>query len=170
MCECVCAMMSPVTSSEGHSVSSSSKRAPLALVVVLALCVIGVAAFLFLQPREQDQNATDTEPESSLSPLADPGVAETVVEVLRNFPENPLAHTSSAMQETVSANLTTVLPEGSTLDADPTTWQPVGADSGSIVMTMLVPGESDPRLYIAFLILEDGKWKLDGTVSSEASS
>lgn len=150
--------------------TSSTKR--VVLVVVIAIVAASVTAYVVFQSGNSATQTSSTSTSDSSADPATPGpdAAVAVVNVIQSFPDDPLGHTSSAMQDTVSADLETVLPAGSTLNADPESWQPVGTDSGSIVMTMQVPGESEPRVYLAFLVLEDGDWKLDGTVESEATS
>lgn len=150
--------------------TASAKR--LVLVMVLAIAIVAVSATIYVIVRSgnSDKQTDSTSSAETSAATPDPSTANAVVDMIQSFPDDPLAHTSAALQDTVSAELATVLPEGAVLDADPTTWQPVGSDTGSIVMTMLVPGESQPRAYVAFLVLEDGEWKLDGTVESEVVS
>lgn len=87
-----------------------------------------------------------------------------VAQALSELPSDPFAGAASEVRETIRAELSRAIPTGSTIRADPRSWVAFDDTSGTIEMTMFVPGEDTPRAYIGVVIWEQGAWRLLATL------
>ena len=86
---------------------------------------------------------------------------------LRALPSDVVSGAASSVREVVAEDPEGAVPQGATIDAEPSTWIRTGPDSGSIAMEMAVPGEASSRQYIALMVEEEGAWRLESTVEAE---
>lgn len=138
-----------------------------AIVLIGAGATFGVDPFQWRSGEETSASAPEGSATPTRSPDATDPTAEAVANALRALPEDPVAGASEALRPAVQAAPDVAVPPGATIDADPSTWVATDEQAGTIAMSMSVPGESDPRVYLAFVVVENGGWKLDGTIESE---
>ncbi|PPH31312.1 hypothetical protein C5C37_02110 [Rathayibacter sp. AY1F9] len=150
-----------------------SVKARTLAVTIGAIVLIGAGATFVVDPFQwrSGPGSSASAPVSSATPTQSPDVtdptAEAVADALRAVPEDPVAGASEALRPAVQAAPDVAVPPGATIDVDSSTWVATDDQAGTIAMSMTVPGEADPRAYLAFMVVENGVWKLDGTIESE---
>lgn len=100
-----------------------------------------------------------------------PGLEEAaaVADALGNLADNPDSLVASDVRSAIGAKARQALPAGSTVSANPASWQPDGLGGGTMTVTVTAPGQP-AATYSAVMVKEASGWKVLGTVPMAPSN
>lgn len=99
------------------------------------------------------------------APTAQPGLEEAaaVAEALGNLADKPDDLVASDVRSAIGSRAREAVPAGSTVSANPASWQPDGLGGGTMTVTVTSPGKPAVT-YSAVMVKERTGWKVVGTV------
>lgn len=102
---------------------------------------------------------------STEDPTSKPGLEEAaaVADALSNLAANPDSLVAADVRSAVGDRARQALPAGSTVSANPASWQPDGLGGGTMTVTVTSPGQPAVT-YTAVMVKEPTGWKVLGTV------
>jgi hypothetical protein len=149
----------------GLSVVRLKRRSMVVLAVLAFLLIVGSAwffnAFNLRQPvisQPVEQPVTSMPDRNSFDETSD---AANAAAVLTAFPDDPSGSVAMAARGSFDASV--ALPPGSELIPEPESWAPDSIGGGTMNVVLSINGEPNTR-YVAIMIVEDGSWKVLGTV------
>ncbi|GAA0610646.1 hypothetical protein GCM10009547_10860 [Sporichthya brevicatena] len=94
-----------------------------------------------------------------------PGLEEAaaVAEALGKLADDPANLVASDVRSAIGGRAREAVPAGSTVSANPATWQPDGLGGGTMTVTVTSPGQPAVT-YTAVMVKEQSGWKVVGTV------
>lgn len=137
----------------------------LAGIVGLALLVIGLLVWwLLLGPKPakvEAQNETQQPTSTSTPTPTGTPVPSEVAAAIQSLPSSPAKYlsTTSPVKDAASS----AFPSGTKTEVVDNSWSDQGDNQGLVQVTISRPGQ-DQETYAAMMVLEDGKWKLLGTI------
>jgi hypothetical protein len=98
-------------------------------------------------------------------PSSKPGLEEAaaVAEALSHLAADPNSLVAADVRSAIADRARQALPAGSTVSANPATWQPDGLGGGTMTVTVTSPGQAAVT-YTAIMVKEESGWKVLGTV------
>jgi hypothetical protein len=98
-------------------------------------------------------------------PTNKPGIEEAaaVADALSKLAANPDSLVAADVRSAVGDRARQALPAGSTVSANPASWQPDGLGGGTMTVTVTSPGQPAVT-YTAVMVKEPTGWKVLGTV------
>ncbi|GAB3283515.1 hypothetical protein GCM10027449_26630 [Sinomonas notoginsengisoli] len=143
------------------------------LAVIAAVVQATVAAVIFavIVPAVQNgQQHLPSGPDNTASPPSHAAdAAVQVAAALEGFPSDPIGGAAESMKEVARAQTAQVAPPGTRIEAVPATWEETGPADGTMAIRVTYPG-SAPKAYLAFVTLEEAKWKLVYTLEADSSA
>lgn len=137
---------------------STLPRTAAVAIVAGALILVGATVIMFW-PRAPSNEGIPPTAESA-APLTPEATA--VARVIADLPADPELNVASSVLAQ-GIDLTSVLPAGTTIEVDATSWAPENGMTGVMAATIKRPGET-PKDYGVFMVLEADVWKVAGTV------
>ncbi|HUR75088.1 MAG TPA: hypothetical protein VMZ00_12495 [Sporichthya sp.] len=124
---------------------------------VVAVVVLGGGVTLAVSGGGSDGGAA--------GPSSQPGLEEAaaVAEALGNLADKPDSLVASDVRSAIGNRARSAVPAGSTVSANPASWQPDGLGGGTMTVTVTSPGQPAVT-YTAVMVKEPSGWKVVGTV------
>jgi hypothetical protein len=100
-----------------------------------------------------------------------PGLADAqaVADALKHLADDPDSLVAADVRSAVGTKARRALPEGSTVSANPASWQPDGLGGGTMTVTVTPPGQP-ATTYTAIMVKEQSGWKVLGTMPMAPSN
>lgn len=104
-------------------------------------------------------------------PSGKPGLEEAaaVAEALGGLADNPDSLVAADVRSAIGGRAREAVPAGSTVSANPASWQPDGLGGGTMTVTVTSPGQPAVT-YTAVMVKEESGWKVVGTVPLNPSN
>ena len=101
----------------------------------------------------------------SSTPTGKPGLEEAaaVAQALSHLADNPDTLVAADVRSAIGAKARSAVPTGSTVSANPASWEPDGLGGGTMTVTVTSPGQPAVT-YTAVMVKEQSGWKVLGTV------
>lgn len=93
--------------------------------------------------------------------------AAQVASALVAFPSDPVRNAAVSMKDIAQSHTAEVAPAGTRIEPNQATWEQTGPRDGTMTIKVTYPGATS-KLYLAFITLEEGKWKLVYTMEADA--
>lgn len=155
-----------IASPPSPSASRALMRSRLVLIGALVLVAAAVAAMFIFRGGDdrpgggrgpwppQIEEIPETGSESPDAPDAVEAAA-----ALQNLVDDPISLLPSDRRDELADSVREVVPEGSVVEADPSSWAPDGIGGGVLQVAVTAPGEP-ARSHLAVMAKEDGQWKV----------
>ena len=130
---------------------------------VVAVVVLGAGVTLAATSGGGDGNG---DPASGLPGLEEAAAVAAALSELASKPDNLVA---ADVRSAVGARARQAVPAGSTISANPASWQPDGLGGGTMTVTVTSPGQA-PVTYSAVMVKQADGWKVLGTVPMAPSN
>jgi hypothetical protein len=147
------------------------RRRRLWLLITLILAVLLIGAGVIFLPNaltgKQAEAASSPSPTSTFK-LKDQDQGNAVAKAVLQLNTNPKDAFTKATLKSIGNNVDSALPKGSKVATNPKAWEPDGVGGGLIPVEIKVPGSDKIQYYIAFMVRENGAWKISQTMPAEA--
>lgn len=124
-------------------------------MALMLLCGAAIVWFVLMSPgRSADRPPAE--------------VAAEVTQALEALETDPAALLPAELQEEFGADVDAALPVGTTVVADPESWEPSAAGGGVIMLELTFPDGTSQSVF-AVMVQEDGAWKVLQTLPIEGT-
>lgn len=107
-------------------------------------------------------------PQGRGAPRSEAQVAADVTQALEALESDPASLLPVELQEEFGPDINAALPEGTTVSADPDSWEPSDAGGGVIVVELTYPDGTTESVF-AVMVQEGNAWKVLQTLPIEGT-